>query len=281
MSNYLENVVILQNKQISDENYLLVVKSNHLLNGDIIPKSGQFYMIKMKDQSTILRRPISLHSFDKESGTVQFYYKIVGKGTKELSTYIEGDILDIQGPIGTGFTTSNKNKKIVVIGGGIGLAPLKQLINDIKNDNEILLIAGARNKDEIAVVENFEINKDDNVKIKLCTDDGSVGGKKTTVDILNEYLNDVENKVDAIYSCGPHGMLEAVKKIADKYNIKCELSLEERMACGVRACVGCSIETTVGMKKVCHDGPVFDASIIKLSGKTSEKIESGCSCECK
>ena len=279
MTKYLEEAEILENKEISKDNFLLILKSNNLLEKLVIPKAGQFYMIKGKDNANILRRPISLHSYDEQTGELQFYYKVVGVGTKDFTRFEKGEKIDIQGPLGNGFTTDYKNKKIVVIGGGIGLAPFKQLINEMQNDNEIIFIGGARNREEIKIIDNFGIVESDNIKVKLCTDDGSVGQKGFTTNILEEYMINKENNIDIIFACGPHAMLEAVGAIANNNKIKCELSLEERMACGVRACVGCSIKTLSGMKKVCHDGPIFDSTVIIQDNNIEVLEQGGCGCD--
>ena len=279
MTKYLEKVVILENTEISKDNYLLIVKTENLLEKKIIPKVGQFYMINCGNSANILRRPISLHSYNEENGELQFYYKVVGIGTSELTKFAKNDLLDIQGPLGNGFTTDYENKNIIVVGGGIGLAPLKELINEMKKNNNIIFIAGARNKEEIKIVDNFNINETDGIELKLCTDDGSVGEKAFTTYILENTLKNERNKIDIIYACGPHGMLELVGKIANENSIICELSLEERMACGVKACVGCSIRTTEGMKKVCYDGPVFDSKLILLNNEIEQGEQGGCYCE--
>lgn len=249
---FLEDVKVIQNIQIADNYYLMKVE------GDKIPKHskpGQFFMLQCKDNSKVLRRPISLHNV--EGNTLEFYYEALGKGTKEFTRLASGETINIQGPLGNGYDTDLKGKNIVVIGGGMGMAPIKYLIKDLKENNDITFIGGGRNAGAVKIIEKFDFK---NIELKVATDDGSVGAKGNTVDILKEVLKDKD--IDIIYTCGPHPMMEAVAKVAQENNIRCQISLEERMACGIKACVGCSILTKKGMKKVCYDGPVFESTDI-------------------
>lgn len=249
---FLEDVKVIQNIQIADNYYLMKVE------GDKIPqhsKPGQFFMLQCKDNSKVLRRPISLHNV--EGNTLEFYYEALGKGTKEFTQLSTGETINIQGPLGNGYDTDLKGKNIVVIGGGMGMAPIKYLIKDLKDNNDITFIGGGRNAGAVKIIEKFDFK---NIELKVATDDGSVGAKGNTVDILKEVLKGKD--IDIIYTCGPHPMMEAVAKVAQENNIRCQISLEERMACGIKACVGCSILTKKGMKKVCYDGPVFESTDI-------------------
>ncbi|MCK5780137.1 MAG: dihydroorotate dehydrogenase electron transfer subunit [Psychrilyobacter sp.] len=246
---FLEDVKILENKKIADNYYLMRVE------GDKIPKSskpGQFFMLESKDSSRILRRPISLHNVDEN--ILEFYYEALGSGTKEFSKLKIGETMNIQGPLGNGFDTEVKDKNVIVIGGGMGMAPIKYLIKKLKINNNVKFIGGGRNSNAVEIIKNFNL---DALSYEVATDDGSVGSKGNTVDLLKTILE--KEKVDIIYTCGPHKMMEAVARVAEENNIRCQVSLEERMACGIKACVGCSILTTKGMQKVCYDGPVFES----------------------
>lgn len=247
---YVEDALILENRRLAEGYYIMRVKSPKTAANAV---AGQFSMLKPKNEIRILRRPISIHSVDKVNGEMEYYYEVLGKGTREFSELEAGDSINIQGPLGKGFDLNVKGKKVAAIGGGLGIAPLKQLVNDLKNDNDVVNIAGGRNKDHLSILSSF----DENVKTLTATDDGSMGTYGNVVTVLNEYLK--ENKLDIIYTCGPHVMMEAVARVAKEHGIRCQVSLEERMACGVKACMGCSIKTTKGMQKVCHDGPVFEA----------------------
>ncbi len=152
----------------------------------------------------------------------------------------------------------------------MGIAPTKLLINELKRENNVIFIAGGRNEGAINILKNINL---ENVETYITTDDGSVGQKGNVVTVLTELLK--EKEIDMIQTCGPHKMMEAIAEVAGNNEVFCEISLEERMACGVKACVGCSIKTLDGMKKVCHDGPVFDSKII-VDVDPAEKV--GCSC---
>ncbi|MGL5798053.1 MAG: dihydroorotate dehydrogenase electron transfer subunit [Cetobacterium sp.] len=264
---FLEDCKVLENYQVGEDYYLMKIESKKASQHS---KAGQFFMLKLKNEIRILRRPISLHYADKDRNILEFYYEIKGGGTKEFKELEAGDTLNIQGPLGTGFTTALKGKKCVVIGGGMGIAPTKLLISELKKENEVIFIAGGRSKGALNILENLEL---EDVKTYITTDDGSLGEKGNVVSVLNRILQ--EEKIDIVQTCGPHKMMEAVAETSLRAGVFCEISLEERMACGVKACVGCSIKTLEGMKKVCHDGPVFDSKIIV---DVNPKENTGCSC---
>lgn len=264
---FLEDCKVLENHKVGEDYYLMKIESETASQHS---KAGQFFMLKLNNEIRILRRPISLHYADKDRNILEFYYEVKGGGTKEFTTLKEGDSLNIQGPLGTGFTTSIKGKKCVVVGGGMGIAPTKLLIDELKKENEVILIAGGRSKEALNILGNLNL---DGVKTYIATDDGSLGEKGNVISVLKKVLAD--EKIDMVQTCGPHKMMEAVAETSQKAGVFCEVSLEERMACGVKACVGCSIKTLDGMKKVCHDGPVFDSRIIV---DVEPKENTGCSC---
>lgn len=268
---FLEDVKIVENRYVGDKYYLMKVKAPRAAAAS---KAGQFFMIKCKDSVRVLRRPISLHNADLETETLEFYYETVGSGTKEFSKLQAGDEINIQGPLGSGFDTSLEGKKIIVVGGGMGMAPIRLLAEKLNENNSVDFIGGGRDKGAVEIIKNYNL---DSKQVHIATDDGSVGVKGNTVEILKEML--AKDKYDAIYTCGPHGMMLAVADVAHKAGVHCEISLEERMACGVKACVGCSIKTKAGMKKVCADGPVFDAEEI-LDFDPADKPACECGGKC-
>lgn len=211
---------------------------------------GQFLHIDCGGK-TLLRRPISICDFGE--GFVRFAFQVKGEGTKELAKFEVGDVIDMMGPLGHGFRTT-PGEKAVVIGGGIGVFPVLGLARE--TDSAVFL--GFRNKDLVIMEEDFKTVNDN---VTICTDDGSYGYDGFAIAAMGEYL--LENDVDMIYCCGPTPMLKAVKQIAEYRNIPCQLSLEERMGCGIGACLTCVCKTTgKGMaehKQVCTCGPVFDA----------------------
>ncbi|MGL4688173.1 MAG: dihydroorotate dehydrogenase electron transfer subunit [Fusobacteriaceae bacterium] len=246
---FLENCLIMDNSSLGSDNYLLKIKSEKCIENS---KPGQFFMLKCKNEITILRRPISLHYVNKKEKILEFYFETKGKGTREFSKLKKDDFIEIQGPLGQGFSTDLKNENILVIGGGMGIAPMKFTIETLAFNNNITFIAGARSKEYIKILDNFDLS---NISTHIATDDGSYGTHGNVVQVLKSLL--LMGKYDKILTCGPHKMMEAIYNVAKSENIKIEVSLEERMACGIKACVGCSIKTKNGMKKVCADGPVF------------------------
>ena len=255
---FLEDCIIIDNIQISDDKYLLRVKSKESYKHS---KAGQFFMLK---SSTFLRRPISLHYIDND--VLEFYYQVKGEGTQYLSKLKKDDTINIQGPLGNGFDTSIQNKKVLIVAGGMGIAPIKLLIEKLINNNSITLIMGGANESAIKIMQRFNT---DNIELYITTDDGSVGDKCNTVDKTKEILR--EKSFDIIYTCGPTIMMKGLIKVARENNIQCYASLEERMACGVNACLGCNIEIKDEnsengyiLKKVCHDGPVFDSKLLNI-----------------
>lgn len=262
---YLENCEIIENKLVAGKNYLMVLKGDKTIGQS---KAGQFFMLQCKNGIFFLRRPISLHYVDKENKELEFYYEVKGQGTKDLANLKKGDVINIQGPLGHGFTTDINNKNILVVGGGMGIAPMKLLIEKLKRNNKVDFIAGGRNKEAVEILNNFS-KKDYNKYV--VTDDGSIGEKGNVILIMEKLLK--EKKYDLVMTCGPQKMMEAVAKVSLDNSIECEISLEARMACGVKACVGCSIKTKKGMQKVCYDGPVFDAKdIVEYNPKESSNI---------
>ena len=218
---------------------------------------GQFISVYTRDASRLLPRPISICEVD--GNRLRIVYRVVGGGTTEFSGYKSGESIHILGPIGNGFPIKEGGKAIL-IGGGIGIPPMLELAKRISDDKTIVL--GYRNRDTF-------LDRDIKVygNIVIATDDGSLGTKGTVIDAIKE--NNVEGNV--IYACGPTPMLRAVKAYAMENNIEAWLSLEEKMACGVGACLACVCKSTevddhsmVHNKRICKDGPVFNATEVDL-----------------
>jgi len=221
-------------------------------------KPGQFISVYSNDGSKLLPRPISICGIDKEHGELRIVYRVAGEGTKEFSTYAAGDTLDVMGPLGNGYTL--KDKKAILIGGGIGIPPMLELAKQL--DCEKSMVLGYRDQDFLK--EEFEAYGD----VYVSSDFGTVGIKGTVLDAIREY----GVSGDIIYACGPMPMLRAVKAYAAEHGIEAQISLEERMACGVGACLGCvcksknvDAHTHVKNKRICKDGPVFDAEEVEIS----------------
>lgn len=209
----------------------------------------------------LLRRPISIHKI--EENAVEFIFQIKGKGTEILAQREEGEEIDILGPLGLGTFTYEGKKNIAIIGGGIGIFPLYELAKRAKAETKINMYLGFRNKDYVILEEDYKKVSD---KFTLTTDDGSYGNNGFAINYLKEDLS--KEPVDQIYACGPLPMLKAVKELAKEKNIPCQISLEERMGCGIGVCLGCAVKISAGDQTVyghvCKAGPVFDANMVEI-----------------
>ncbi len=220
-------------------------------------KAGQFVSLYSKDGANLLPRPISLCEIDKGEGTIRLVYRVVGKGTREFSHLVPGDTIDVMGPLGNGFTL--KDKTAILIGGGIGIPPMVELAKELNCEKNIVL--GFR--DETFLLDDLEPRGE----VYIASEDGRTGVKGNVIDAIKEY----NIKADIIYACGPTPMLRAIKEYAFEHNMEAQLSLEERMACGIGACLGCVCQSTevdehshVKNKRICKDGPVFDAGEVEF-----------------
>lgn len=223
---------------------------------------GQFISVYTKDASKLLPRPISICQIDP-NGKIRIVYRVAGAGTKEFSDYRAGDDIKIVGPIGNGFDVSvvNSDTKALLIGGGIGIPPMLGLSNGLQCNKTV--VAGYRSDKELFLMDDIK----QSASLYVATDDGSYGTKGTVIDAIKE--NGIE--ADVIFACGPKPMLRGVKSLAIELGIPAYISMEERMACGVGACLGCVCQTTevddhsnVKNKRVCVDGPVFLATEVEL-----------------
>ena len=250
---------LIKKEQLKNDIFKFSVKAKEITD---IAKPGNFIEIRISDLvEPFLRRPISIYNIDKENGILEFIFQVKGKGTEILSKREEGQDVDIIGPLGNGTFKFQDYKNIAVIGGGIGVFPLYELSKEAKEAGKnVNIYLGFRDK-EFVVLEN-EFKKVSN-KLILSTDNGTFGENGFAIDFLKEDCK--TKKPDCIFSCGPLPMLRAVKEFAMQNNINCQVSLEERMGCGIGVCVGCSVKTAKSPKDapeyygVCKLGPVFDA----------------------
>ena len=235
---------------------------------------GQFIAVYPNDSARLLPRPISICETDPEKELLRIVYRVAGEGTKELSSCRAGDTLSIMGPLGNGFPL--KDKKALLIGGGIGIPPMLELAKALSCEKTAVL--GYRDSQTFLAEEIGKY-----AGLAVATEDGSVGTKGTVLDAIKAQ----GLKADIIYACGPTPMLRALKEYAAKEGIECWISLEERMACGVGACLGCVCHSkdvdehsNVRNKRVCKDGPVFLADEVELlsTEEQRERIQSGCIC---
>ena len=252
MSKQVNDCKVLLNRPYSADYYCLVLKPPVQLP-EILP--GQFVQVLIEgSQSTYLRRPISVYEVDSENNTFSLLIKKLGEGTRHLSGIKEGDLLNVIYPLGNSFTMPEKGK-VLLVGGGVGMAPMLMLASQINNPNvEIDIIVGGRTAEDIIAPEKFE--KFGNLFIT--TNDGSLGenGFVTQHSVFESGVS----KYSRIYACGPDVMMKAVARLAVKENVSCEVSLENLMACGIGACLCCIAETTSGNKTSCVEGPVFNVN---------------------
>lgn len=224
-------------------------------------KPGQFISVYSNDSGRVLPRPISICEIDREKGALRIVYRIAGKGTAEFSAMKPGETLEILGPLGNGFPMEIiKGKRVFMMGGGIGVPPMVQTAKEA--EAEVTVIAGYRNS-EIFLKEELEANG----TLVIATEDGSVGTKGNVMDAIRE--NHLE--ADVIFACGPTPMLRAIKTYAEENGILCYISMEEKMACGVGACLACVCQSKdvdhhshVHNKRICKDGPVFLSTEVEL-----------------
>lgn len=251
----IKNVVITSMVKVTDGIYSMWIKDKDLACN---AKPGQFVSLYCKEGSQLLPRPISICEIDRENETLRLVYRVVGKGTKEFSKMNAGDTIRVMGPLGNGFTL--EGKKAILIGGGIGIPPMLELAKSL--DCEVQVVLGYRNNDLFLKDEFTSYGK-----VIVSTEDGSVGAKGNVIDAIRE--NDVQG--DIIFACGPTPMLRGVKAYAQEKGLKAQLSLEEKMACGIGACLACVCQskevdshTHVKNKRICKDGPVFYAEEVEL-----------------
>ena len=285
-----EIAVVVDQNALGSGIYDLTLKTTNIAKA---AKAGQFVSVYSNDKSKLLPRPISLCGIDRDEDTIRLVYRVTGEntGTEEFSKLVMGDKIRILGPLGNGFTVE-PGKKAFLIGGGIGVPPMLQLAKDINSG--VVQTTGTvdTNTQEKGQTEEKQINghgkkicdmniimgyRDENTFLLdefkeqadsfVATEDGSVGTKGNVIDAINE--NGLE--ADVIYACGPMPMLRALKAYAMEHDMECYVSMEERMACGIGACLACVCKTkdkdahsNVNNKRICKEGPVFNAKEVEL-----------------
>lgn len=254
-----EKAAVVLREQIARDIYSMWIRTEEIA-GLAVP--GQFISMYTEDRSKILPRPISLCEIDRERKQLRVVFRVTGKGTgtEQLSRLQPGDFVEILGPLGNGFPLEpGIGKKVFLIGGGIGVPPMLELAKQL--DAEKQLVMGYR--DEQFLTEEFQKNGN----LFIATEDGSAGTPGNVMDAI------AANGLDAevIYACGPAPMLRAVKQYAEENHIVCYVSMEERMACGVGACLACVCgskeidgHSNVHNKRVCKDGPVFLSTEVEI-----------------
>nr|WP_319489083.1 dihydroorotate dehydrogenase electron transfer subunit [uncultured Caproiciproducens sp.] len=245
---------MIAKKQLTADIFDLTVEAGELAKA---AQPGQFAHIYVPGKT--LRRPISICGIDRAAETLRFVFQIRGEGTARLAEMRPGDTLDILAPLGNGFFLGNTGQRAVFVGGGIGVPPLLEAAKAFGKNATV--VAGFRNEANIILKEDFEKNGN---RVLIATDDGSYGHRGLVTDCLKEL------DFNVIFACGPTPMLKAVCRIAALRKVPCQISLEERMACGIGACLGCACRLKKDGQEfyghVCKDGPVFNYENVVWEG---------------
>ena len=260
MTRKREDAEILSQERIAKDIYSMWIRTEAAETA----QPGQFISMYTNDGSKLLPRPISICETDREAGSLRVVYRVTGKntGTEIFSQMKAGDTIPVIGPLGNGFPYERaEGKRVFLMGGGIGVPPVLELAKRMKCDRKQIVV-GYRDE-ETFLRDEFEQNGE----VYISTDDGSVGTKGNVMDAIRE--NALE--ADIIYACGPTPMLRAIKKYAEENGIECYISLEERMACGIGACLACVCQSkekdehsNVHNKRICKDGPVFLSTEVEI-----------------
>lgn len=232
-----------------------------LLAPDLEVNPGQFVHIKIGQGTQFpLRRPLSIADYDSFSGELTILYKIVGEGTRQLSSFLEGDYVNFMGPLGNGYSLSDVPPSVLLIGGGIGIPPLYLLGKKLREKGiEVKSILGFQSAEGAFYLKEFQQLGE----TLVVTDDGSLGERGRVTDYVDYFLSDIHR----FYSCGPTPMLQAVTRVMG--DIPGYISVEERMGCGIGACFACVCKVTdendkKGYRKICVDGPVFEKGVLQI-----------------
>ena len=254
-----ETAVVVSQEQIATDIFSMWIRTEAAETA----RPGQFISMYTNDGSKLLPRPISICEIDKENGTLRVVYRVTGEntGTEQFSKMKAGDTLPIIGPLGNGFPLEKaEGKKAFLMGGGIGVPPILELAKQLHCEKQIII--GYRDE-ETFLRKEFE----ENGTVYISTEDGSVGTKGNVMDAIRANAL----SADIIMACGPTPMLHAIKNFAEENDIECYISMEERMACGIGACLGCVCKskekdhhTNVHNKRCCKDGPVFLSTEVEI-----------------
>jgi len=254
MAKFIDDLEVIGNKRINADFFIIELsfKDTH---PDFLP--GQFVQVRVDGSSdTFLRRPISIHDVNYDKNSFKLLIQIAGKGTETLSKIKKGEFLNLIYPLGNSFSMPVIGERVLLVGGGCGVAPLMFLGKYLKSNGYLPdILLGFRNSDRI--IEYEEYKKIGNVY--LTTEDGSKGEKGF---VTNHSVLATE-KYNMIYCCGPDSMMRAIGSYSKKNNISCEVSLENLMACGIGACLCCIVDTVKGNICTCTDGPVFNINELK------------------
>ena len=256
-----EICTVIRQKEIGDGIFSMWIQTENIGKE---AKPGQFVSLYSKDGSKLLPRPISLCEIDRENSRLRLVYRVTGAktGTEEFSRLKAGDTIPVIGPLGNGFSVEKaEGKRAFLMGGGIGVPPILELAKQMQCEKKQIVV-GYRNA-QTFLKEEFEAVGE----LYISTEDGSVGTKGNVMDAIREQ----RLEADIIYACGPTPMLRAIKQYAEENGIECYISREERMACGIGACLACvckskekDAHSNVNNKRICKDGPVFLSTEVEI-----------------
>jgi len=260
----LEKARVISNNQVSTNLFEMEVKAPQVVP---LCKPGQFIHLRVSDQyDPLLRRPLSLYDVDRHENTITLLYKVVGRGTEILSRITAGEYLDIMGPLGRAFSYPQAGQAALLVGGGVGIAPLLFLARELLNQGyQTKVLYGTQSSDDLVAMDRF---RQLGAEIWPATMDGKIGYQGLVTDLLREHLSVQEKESMFIYTCGPEPMMAQVAAYASEHGLEGQVSLEENMACGVGACLGCARQlksSDKGYVKVCKDGPVFGLRELELN----------------
>ncbi|MGI6487661.1 MAG: dihydroorotate dehydrogenase electron transfer subunit [Syntrophothermaceae bacterium] len=254
----VEQAVIIRNEEIVPGYLELELRAPGIAR-QALP--GQFINIRVGSTlDPLLRRPFSVYDNDKNAGDITILYKVVGRGTGMMAELDMGETLDVLGPLGRPFSLPENLQRVVLVGGGVGMAPLVYLARvSCERGAAVTALVGARTASELLGLNHLQGM---GVKVMVTTDDGSQGIQGQVTDGLEPLLT--ESDYDFIYCCGPEPMMARVADMAHRYGLEGEVALEENMACGIGACLGCAHRVKQGQDysyvQICHEGPVFSMS---------------------
>jgi len=255
---YQVRAKVLSNEKLSEAHYRIKLEASQIAKA---ARAGQFVHIRCgPDYDPLLRRPFSIHK--SRQGRIDVLYQVVGKGTGLLSQKRRGDQLDSLGPLGKGFEIEPAFNKIFIVGGGIGVAPLYMVAQEITRmgqEQDVTVLLGAKNKELILGKDEFERL---GLEVMIATEDGSTGYRGLVSNLFQEFILSHTSLSVAVYSCGPVSMLRKIAELSRHRGFFCQVSLEQKMGCGLGACLGCVIRGRSGYLRVCKEGPVFDAKEI-------------------
>ena len=253
---YINDFIITENKRLNNNFSVLTLQLNSNLP-KIIP--GQFAEVRIDSaQGVLLRRPISIHDVDYTTNSIKLLIQNVGKGSNSLCDLPVDRYLNLIYPLGNGFQIPEKGKRVLLIGGGCGIAPLLYLGKILKeNDLVPRYLIGARSAENLILIDEYRRVGE----VLITTDDGTYGCKGNVMN--HTIMNTAKPDFDIIYSCGPEIMMKELSKYSEKHGITCFVSLENRMACGIGACLCCIIPTIEGNECTCIKGPIFNSNYLK------------------